>query len=100
MQRASLSASPWRSGSGDDGADPVVAETLLIIALGVIAVAAVAYPVIVGRARFADAATLDAEVERYREAVAAGTVCSRCRFANPEGSRFCAECGQRLDQEG
>lgn len=71
-------------------------EILLIAALGIIVLAAVAYPVIVGRERFPDTATLDAEVERYRVAMAAGTVCPRCRFANPEGSRYCAECGRRL----
>ncbi|HEX6938466.1 MAG TPA: zinc ribbon domain-containing protein [Longimicrobiales bacterium] len=43
-----------------------------------------------------DDAALDREVERYREAVRAGTVCARCRFANPAGSRFCADCGRRL----
>lgn len=73
-----------------------MAEALLVVTLGIIAVAAVAYPVLVGRARFPDAATMEKELDRYRTAVAAGTICSRCRFANPEGSRFCADCGTRL----
>lgn len=46
-----------------------------------------------------DEAWLDREVERYREAVRAGTVCGRCRFANPPGSRYCADCGTRLGDE-
>lgn len=46
-----------------------------------------------------DEAWLDGEVERYREAVRAGTVCGRCRFANPPGSRYCADCGTRLAEE-
>lgn len=41
---------------------------------------------------------LDREVERYREAVRAGTVCGSCRFANPAGSRYCADCGRRLPE--
>ncbi|HUG42143.1 MAG TPA: zinc ribbon domain-containing protein [Longimicrobiales bacterium] len=73
-----------------------MAETLLIVALGVIVLAAVGYPVIAGRPRFEDEATLDAEVARYRQALAAGTVCPRCRFPNREGSRYCAECGRDL----
>lgn len=40
--------------------------------------------------------SLDREVARYREALRAGTVCARCRFASPPGSRFCADCGNRL----
>lgn len=74
-------------------------ETLVIIVLGVIALGAVAYPLIVGTSRYTDPAELDADVARYREAVAAGTVCARCRAANPEGARFCTECGRPLDGE-
>ncbi|HET9985448.1 MAG TPA: zinc ribbon domain-containing protein [Longimicrobiales bacterium] len=40
---------------------------------------------------------LEAEVLRYRDALRAGTVCEYCRQANPPGSRFCYECGQRLE---
>ena len=46
--------------------------------------------------RYEDAAELDADVARYREALTAGTVCGRCRSPNTAGSRFCAECGARL----
>ena len=36
------------------------------------------------------------EVDRYREALRAGTVCERCGQANAPGSRFCGECGRPL----
>ncbi|HEX6308426.1 MAG TPA: zinc ribbon domain-containing protein [Longimicrobiales bacterium] len=39
---------------------------------------------------------LEAEVQRYREAVRAGTVCRKCGQANPPQSRFCYECGATL----
>lgn len=73
-----------------------MSEALLIVALGLIALAAVAYPLIAGNARYDDPADLDADLARYREAVAAGTVCPRCRLANGAGSRYCGECGQAL----
>jgi ribosomal protein L40E len=74
-------------------------ETIVIVILGVIALGAVAYPMLVGRERFEDAETLDAEVRRYREAMAAGTVCDRCKQANPVDARFCGECGEPLDED-
>lgn len=74
-----------------------MSETLLVVALGVIVAAVVAYPLVAGRTRYEDAAALETDVARYREAVAAGTVCPRCREANPAGSRFCAECGHSLE---
>lgn len=39
---------------------------------------------------------IEREILRYRIAVRAGTVCRRCRQANPEGSRYCSECGSRI----
>jgi ribosomal protein L40E len=76
-----------------------MSEALLIIALGLVVLAAVAYPLMAGRPRYDDAAALEADVTRYREALSAGTVCSRCRAANPPGSRYCGECGRRLEIE-
>lgn len=73
-----------------------MSEWLVIAALGLIVAAAVAFPLVAGRARYRDAAALDADVERYRQALAGGTVCAGCRFANPPGSRYCAECGRPL----
>jgi hypothetical protein len=43
---------------------------------------------------------LRAEVDRYREAIRAGTLCDRCGHANAPGSRFCAECGRPLSASG
>lgn len=39
---------------------------------------------------------VEREIERYRTAVRAGTVCRRCGQANPADSAFCFECGARL----
>lgn len=36
------------------------------------------------------------EVERYRDAIRAGTLCERCGQANAPDSRFCGECGRPL----
>lgn len=75
-----------------------MSEYLLVIILGIIAVGAVAFPLLVGRERYADQADLDADVARYREADLAGTICGRCRQASPPGSRFCVECGRSLEE--
>jgi hypothetical protein len=40
--------------------------------------------------------TIEAEALRYREALRAGTVCTRCAQANPAGSQFCMDCGRKL----
>jgi hypothetical protein len=39
---------------------------------------------------------IENEVLRFREALRAGTVCTRCSQANPPGSRFCGDCGRPL----
>ncbi|HEX7050562.1 MAG TPA: zinc ribbon domain-containing protein [Longimicrobiales bacterium] len=78
-------------------------ESVIIALLVVAAAAAVSWPLAEQRrgrwarppSPLAEAA-LDEAVGRYRVALRAGTVCSRCRFANPSGSRFCADCGRRL----
>lgn len=74
-----------------------MSELILILILGVIALGAVAYPLLVGRARYVDPADLEADVRRYREALGAGTVCARCRHANPPDALYCAECGRALE---
>jgi hypothetical protein len=75
-------------------------EYLVVIIVGLIAAGAIAFPFLAGVARYDDDAALDADVLRYRDALRAGTVCSRCRAANPPGSRFCTECGRELEGEG
>jgi hypothetical protein len=72
-------------------------EYLVVVVLGLIALAAVLFPFLAGVARYPDRASLDHDLRRYREAVDAGTVCPRCRAANPAGSRFCADCGRALE---
>lgn len=71
-------------------------EYLVVIILGLIAAGAVAFPFLTGATRYTDAERMEADIQRYRDAVAAGTVCSSCRAANPAGSRYCAECGKAL----
>lgn len=71
-------------------------DYLVVFVLGLIAAGAVAFPFLTGPERYDDARELEADIRRYREAVAAGTVCSRCRAANPPGSRFCGDCGRGL----
>jgi hypothetical protein len=39
---------------------------------------------------------LQPEVDRYRSALRAGTLCDRCGQANEPGSRFCGDCGRPL----
>jgi hypothetical protein len=39
---------------------------------------------------------IELEVSRYRTALRAGTVCSKCGQANPAESSFCFECGAQL----
>ncbi|HEX7089214.1 MAG TPA: hypothetical protein VF192_03710 [Longimicrobiales bacterium] len=81
-------------------------EILIAVLMAAAAVGAVLVPFIAqGRAAPAGAPALDedaieAAVARYREALRAGTVCARCVFANPPGSRFCADCGRPLFEPG
>jgi hypothetical protein len=41
-------------------------------------------------------AALESEILAYRAALRAGTVCTRCGFANAGDGRFCADCGRPL----
>lgn len=47
-----------------------------------------------------DDAALEEMVGKYRVALKAGTVCDRCLRDNPEGSKFCADCGTQLRDNG
>jgi hypothetical protein len=85
-------------------------EIALVLALIAAAIGAVMWPLLrrdAGAPDPADAAgataadgltfaDIDREVGRYRDALRAGTVCSRCAQANPPGSRFCSDCGRPL----
>ena len=75
-------------------------EVVIIVLLAVAAFALILVPLLRGgSANVTDAssdAPVEQEVERYRAALRADTVCKRCGQANPPGSRFCYECGRRL----
>ena len=85
-------------------------DIALVVALIAAAIGAVMWPLLrrdAGAPDPADAAgttaaegltfaDIDREVGRYRDALRAGTVCSRCAQANPPGSRFCSDCGRPL----
>lgn len=85
-------------------------EIAVVIIIVVIAVGAVVLPLLrrdrstpdvaVADAEVLDDAALEAEIDRYRAAVRAGTVCRRCGQANPAGSVYCYECGQALAARG
>ncbi|HEX6558871.1 MAG TPA: hypothetical protein VF021_05395 [Longimicrobiales bacterium] len=75
-------------------------EIAVIAAIAIAAIGIVILPLL--RRSQAHAGThlteteIDAEVARYRAAIKGHTLCERCLAANPEGSRFCGECGREL----
>lgn len=71
-------------------------EYLIVAVLGLVTLGAIAFPFVTGIARYQDRGDLEADVRRYRAALAADTVCSRCRAASAPGSRFCIDCGHEL----
>lgn len=80
-------------------------STLAIVVVVALAVLGfVAWPLIGrrnGTAASVAAAPLDDQaierrIREVRAALRRGTVCDRCLYANPEDSRFCAQCGTRL----
>ncbi|HEX7117179.1 MAG TPA: zinc ribbon domain-containing protein [Longimicrobiales bacterium] len=80
-------------------------DTLILVLIAVLGAGAVLAPLFsagrgarrpAGIVPALDDEAIDREVARYREAVRADTVCGRCRYANPAGSRFCADCGTPL----
>ena len=89
-------------------------EIIVVIIVGVAAIAIVFYPLMRPDAPARDVdvepsteaaadalapSDVEGEILRYREAVRAGTVCTRCKQANPAGSKFCYECGRGLGGE-
>ena len=73
----------------------------LVIGLVVLGAAtAVMWPLIRReRAPFqaADDAVLESAIKRYRAALKRGTVCDHCLRDNPDKSKFCADCGRKLE---
>jgi ribosomal protein L40E len=94
------------TGDVSRGTDPVRGEGVVppmaagpvtpVDAAGTAAPPADAAQVVAPRPAPAGGDELEAEVQRYRVAVRAGTVCTRCGQANPADSRFCFECGTAL----
>lgn len=92
---------------------------MIVVLVGALAVATVLYPLIradgvtqgtgdMEPLRQGDASaappefpddSLQDELALYRAALRAGTVCDRCLQPNPEGSRFCSQCGRQLGKE-
>jgi hypothetical protein len=75
-------------------------EIAAVIAIVIAAFGIVMIPVFRGRAAdahaSAGAADLETEILRYRASLRADSICARCGQANPQGSRFCYECGRSL----
>jgi ribosomal protein L40E len=42
---------------------------------------------------------IELEVQRYRAALRAGTICRKCGQANPADSTFCFDCGAQLPRD-
>jgi hypothetical protein len=84
-------------------------ETVVMISIGLLVALFVLYPMRRSRSLEYDwdgthserlreqrRARVEADVARYRTSLRCGTICTRCGQANPGGSRFCGDCGSRL----
>jgi hypothetical protein len=74
-------------------------ETAIIVAVVLLALAVVLYPLFADKkrvARFATDGEIRQEVDRYRAAIQSKTLCERCLTANPAKSNYCSDCGRAL----
>ena len=74
-------------------------ELLVGIVVAIAAIALIGYPLFYDRPvsrTFASDGEIRQEVERYRSAIKARTLCERCLNANPAGSNYCSDCGAAL----
>ena len=74
-------------------------ETAIIVAVVLLALAVVLYPLFADRqrvARFATDGEIRQEVDRYRAAMKNKTLCERCLMPNPAKSNYCSDCGRAL----
>ena len=74
-------------------------EIAIGVLVALVAVGLVAYPLFVGKPAdhtFASDGEIKHEVDRYRAAIKAKTLCDHCLTANPAGSTYCGECGRSL----
>lgn len=78
-----------------------MSEYLIVLGVVSVGVAAVLVPLLRsgGPAHVAQLNTddeIEEAVNAYRAALREGTVCGKCLRANCAGSRFCADCGQKV----
>lgn len=74
-------------------------EIVIGVAVALLAIGLIGYPLVYHRpvARtFASDGEIRNEVDRYRAALKARTLCERCLTANPAGSSYCSDCGGAL----
>ncbi len=73
-------------------------EILAGVIVAMVVAALVAVPLFrkPAKAPFRSEGEIRNEVNRYRAAIKAKTLCDRCLTANPAGSNFCSECGRSL----
>ena len=77
-----------------------VVQVLIVTAIALAVIAFVVWPMLEPKRTTPDATVdldrIEQRILEYREALRRGTVCERCLYANPDASRFCAQCGARL----
>ncbi len=74
-------------------------EILVGVLIALLAIGMVAYPLFFSKTAdrtFASDGEIRQEVDRYRAAMKAKTLCDHCLTPNPEGSVYCGECGRAL----
>ena len=54
-------------------------------------------PGVHGAAAVGTSVDVEGEILRIRDQFRAGAACGACGHRNPDGSRFCASCGERVD---
>jgi cell division septation protein DedD len=79
-----------------DVVPPMAAGPATPVAAGIGADAAAAHTSDAAPAEAAAEDDVEIEVQRYRAALRAGTLCSKCGQANPAESKFCFDCGAAL----
>lgn len=74
-------------------------EAAIIITLALVAFALIIVPIVRGAGGATDSMSLEPveqQIERYRTALRADTLCGKCGQANPAASRYCYDCGRPL----
>ena len=74
-------------------------EIVVVALIVLVAAAAIVHPLLLERTaagRYDTDEEISAEVERYRAAIRANTLCHVCLTANPPQSNYCSQCGRDL----